>query len=314
MSKLIVILIFQPTEPGDQNTAKEEKEDSVEHNESSGAMNESDCKDDVDEGDFDTAPPKKKKKNKRQCTDQQELDVCEASDVKLEHEAQKPKKKKQKREKQLQDETTSVEEIGTNPDLDRADVSQVEETALSPVKKKRKRKHRDTENEIEACDGVVIEKESGSASEVKVNGAIGSAGEDQGEEPAAAAAAAKKKKKKRKNRDEAETETGENSSQKSPADEQSEGDSKMLGVGPMEVALQYINIDGVEPTENREGLMEIERGVDKKSKKKGKKRKCKAEDVGEAVLAVGGEGGVAQPVSAKRKVAEKSKKHKTHKH
>ena len=281
----------------------------MEHNESSGAMNESDCKDDVDEGDFDTAPPKKKKKSKRQCTDQQELDVCEASDVKLEHEAQKPKKKKRKREKRLQDEITSVEEIGTNPDLDRVAVSQVEETALPPVKKKRKRKHRDTENEIEACDDVEIEKESGSASEVKVkvNGAIGSAGEDQGEDPAAAVAVAKKKKKKRKNRDEAET------SQKSPADEQSEGDSKMLGVGPMEVALQYINIDGVEPTENGEGL--IERGVDKRSKKKVKKRKCKAEDVGEAVLVVGGgKGGVAQPVSAGRKVAEKSKMHKTHKH
>ena len=288
----------------------------MEHNESSGAINESDCKDDVDEGDFDTAPPKKKKKSKRQCSDQQELDVCDASAVKLEHEAQKPKKKKRKREKRLQDETTSVEEIGTNPDLDRADVSQVEKTALPPVKKKRKRKHRDTENEIEACDDVEIEKESGSASKVKVkvNGAIGSAGEDQGEDPAAAvaasaaaAAAAKKKKKKRKNRDEAET------SQKSPADEQSEGDSKMLGVGPMEVALQYINIDGVEPTENGEGL--IERGVDKRSKKKVKKRKCKAEDVGEAVLVVGGgEGGVAQPVSAGRKVADKSKMHKTHKH
>ena len=244
-------------------------------------------KDSVSEG-HDSHPPNKKKKKKKIQIDPK----SEGTEIGAEGEEIKAKKKKQK--KHVRDgPTNETADCGLALELEGSQLAQVE-TPVERKRHKKKRKHSTEHSETESS----VEVKSGSNNVCSEDPVVNADDADNG-----TALLKKKKRKKSKTQDE-------------PCEEtstfvelgKSDGNDHNGSVGPMEVALEYIN--GCQQTvgnmvgrgsECEEGVEEVKR----KKKKRRSERDSGVEDGDDEVV----------PSPKKQCVDRKKlKKHKKHKH
>ena len=285
---------------------------------------------------------KKEKKKKREQLEDQELEAGGTTEIKSDCNKWKTKKKKRKRERELKDDSEERSTIAA------IDSSQVEVVSVSPPVKKRqkiKHKHSTERSTNEAGDNAVREKEESGSVELGCQNteetldSIDSIRHNK--EPAPA-----KKKKRKKQGEEQPIEENRNTEENldsidsiqhnkesapakkkkskkqgeepiqeksAPTEEEKATEGSEVGIGPVQVALEYIN--GFHPLVNREEEKTVHcvtGDSDKKSKRK-RRRSIESEVPLDAL------GRHIEPTLGPKKKTgaesgKKMKKHKKHKH